>query len=306
MRLAWLTLALAACITFNGFAIAAEPIGKTRSLLLEVFINGYNQHLVVSVTERDGALLIPKPDLDEIGIRSAGAKADANGLIDVTQLSGLTAEINESAQTLILQARSGRLMPQLIDIRPPAAAFHHASSGTGLILDYDSVATKVNNSEGVTAGASYQATGFMPWGALTTTGFGTLGSGQNQLTRLDTALEIDDQDALRQWVIGDAISGGLNWSRAVRFAGLHVGTDYSLEPELVTQPLPQFFGQTTVPGTVDVFINAAKVLEAPIKPGPFEIRDLPVITGGGTAEIPVHSVLHDATPTHTGFDSLFI
>jgi len=58
----------------------------------------------------------------------------------------------------------------------------------------------------------------------------------------------------------------LSWSRPVRFAGVHVATDFSLEPDLVTQPLPRFFGQTTVPAGVDVFVNAAKVLEAPSTP----------------------------------------
>lgn len=285
MRLAGLALALFFILAGAETAYGAHPEGVTRNLLLEVWINSHDRRLIAEVAEQDGRLLIAPNELTEIGVRYNRREIGPAGLIDLSALPGLTATLDEANQILRIEAPNERLIPQIVDMQSPEAAFHRASAGTGLILDYDSVATAVNHGNALSAGLSLQATGFTPWGALTGTAFGTAGGGQNQFTRLDTTLEIDDQDSLRQWLFGDAVSGGLIWSRPVRFAGLHVGTDFSLEPNLVTQPLPQFFGQTTVPTNVDIFIDATKVLGTPVQPGPFEIRNLPVVTGGGTADV---------------------
>ncbi len=285
MRLAGIALALIFLLAGAETVHGAPLPGITRHLLLEVWINGQDRKLIAEVTDQDGRLLIAPNELTEIGIRHASRDVGTDGFIDLSNLPGTTATLDEANQILRIEAPNERLIPQTVDMQPPEAALHKASAGTGLILDYDSVATAMNRGNALSAGLSLQATGFTPWGALTGTAFGTTGGGQNQFIRLDTALEIDDQNSLRQWLIGDAVSGGLIWSRPVRFVGVHVGTDFSLEPNLVTQPLPQFFGQTTVPTNVDVFIDAAKVLETPVQPGPFEIRNLPVVTGGGTADV---------------------
>lgn len=284
-------LALVLTLPGRGPALAAEPTSQERHLLLEVWINGYNLHVVASVTEDGGVLLIPTHTLDEIGIRREAGAVRSAGLVDLTKFPGLTARIDERDQRLRLQASPGRLTLQAIDLRPAEAAFHPATAGTGLVIDYDGVVMGVGQGAPLSAGVDFRVAGFMPWGALTTTGFATAGAGRNRLTRRDTAIEIDDQRALRQWTFGDAISAGLSWSRSVRFAGLHLATDYSLEPELVTQPLPRFFGQTAVPASVDVFVDATKVLTTSVRPGPFEIRNLPVLTGGGTAQVVVRDQL---------------
>ncbi|OYV74741.1 MAG: hypothetical protein B7Z66_15445 [Chromatiales bacterium 21-64-14] len=285
MRLAGIALALIFILVGVETAYGAQLASATRHLLLEVWINGHDRKLVAEATEQNGKLLIAPSELTEIGIRYRAREVGADGLVDLSNLPRLTATLDEANQILRIETANVRLVPQIVDMQPPRAAFHRASAGTGLILDYDSVATAVDRGGASSTGLSLQTTGFTPWGTLTGTAFGTAGGGQNQFTRLDTTLEIDDQDSLRQWLVGDVVSGGLIWSRPVRFAGLHVGTDFSLEPNLVTQPLPQFFGQTTVPTSVDVFIDAAKVLETLVQPGPFAIRNLPVVTGGGTADV---------------------
>src|SRR5262249_14755006 len=90
-------------------------------------------------------------------------------------------------------------------------------------------------------------------------------------------------------------SGASRWSRPVRFAGLQLASDFDLLPDIVTMPLPSFFGEAAVPSTVDVFVNSAHVFETGVGAGPFEINHLPVVTGNGEANIVVTDALGNRT-----------
>jgi outer membrane usher protein len=59
----------------------------------------------------------------------------------------------------------------------------------------------------------------------------------------------------------------------------------------VTAPLPAFFGEAAVPTTVDVFSGGARLFEQDVPPGPFELRNLPVVTGAGSATVVTTDVL---------------
>ena len=58
----------------------------------------------------------------------------------------------------------------------------------------------------------------------------------------------------------------------------------------MTLPLPSYSGSAAVPSTVDVYINNIKALSQPVAAGPYQISNLPLLTGGGTARV----VMQDA------------
>lgn len=277
-------------MTIAGAAVAA-PVASERKLLLEIWVNDRTRHVVAHVVERGTELMIERKALLDAGIAVGREGNDSDGFVSGGQLPGLALSVSERDQRLLVSAAPERIAPRIIDLAPGKAPPNEATAGTGVALNYDAVATAPGGGKSITAGAALFATGFAPWGLVTSSGFGTAGGGVNRFTRLDTTLEIDELRALRQWSFGDTISGGLAWSRPVRFAGLHVGTDYSLQPELVTLPLPQFFGQAVVPSTADVFVGAAKIAETQVDPGPFTVRNLPIVTGGGTARVVVRDEL---------------
>ena len=274
---------------FASSAFAADE--PNRELLLEVWVNGHSNHAIVHVSERAGVLWIDRAALADAGIITFPGEGGPDGLVSLTELQGVEIKIDEVEQKLFLTSASGRTAPQVYDFRPLDGIENQATAGTGFALQYDGVVNTGDRRDPVTAGADLSATMFTPRGIVTATGFATTGRAGDQFVRLDSAIEVDQPDALRVWSAGDAISGGLDWSRPVRFAGLHIATDFSLQPELATLPLPQFFGSTTVPATVDVFVNAARVAETQVDPGPFEIRNLPVVTGSGEATFVTRDVL---------------
>jgi outer membrane usher protein len=68
-------------------------------------------------------------------------------------------------------------------------------------------------------------------------------------------------------------------------------SDFSLRPDLVTFPLPSVSGVAAVPSTVDVLVNGNRLLSQQVKAGPFQIPQLPVVTGAGTVSMAVTNAL---------------
>src|SRR5262249_36839264 len=77
------------------------------------------------------------------------------------------------------------------------------------------------------------------------------------------------------------------WGRSLRFSGVQYGTNFTLQPDLITYPLPAFPGTAIVPSTVDVLVNGARVGAQQVPPGPFTISNVPVVTGAGDVQFVV-------------------
>ena len=101
--------------------------------------------------------------------------------------------------------------------------------------------------------------------------------------RYDTSLMITDEENATTWTAGDVISDALSWSSSVRMGGISYGRDFSLRPDLVTWPLPEFSGEAAIPTSVDLFVNGYRAGSTRLQPGPFTLTNLPYINGAGDA-----------------------
>ncbi|MEI9994813.1 MAG: fimbria/pilus outer membrane usher protein [Rhizomicrobium sp.] len=268
-----------------ALALFLVPVAAkaTDKLLLEVWINGDTQHRTIAVTQQGNALLADAEDL-----RGAGLvlPPGTRGAVDLHALPGLAAKIDVPDQVLALTVQARDLDRNVYDLRPSLDRAAPASM-RGAVLRYDLTGEAGDLGRlgrTLSGGAGLSLDVFSGDMLFSSSGFANFASHANS-ARLDTTLEIDDPAAMTHLVFGDAIGGALSWSRAVRFAGVQYASDFSLRPDLVTQPLPAFFGEAAVPTTVEVFSDAAKVFEQDVPPGPFELHDLPIVTGGGTASI---------------------
>src|SRR5437016_11235973 len=291
------------CLLIAHAATSTAAAAVNAPLILEVWINDANTSVVASIVNREGAWWASRSDLIDAGIKVTAELPVDHGFVPLAKLNGITAEIDRAEQRLVITARTDCLAPRIIDLRPLSAGAEPASTTglvasyavTGIIGDFSDTA----DTSGVNAALA--ATFFAPLGTITTTMFSQTLDGASQSVRLDTTAEWDEPGLLRRWLVGDAISGGLSWSRAVRFGGLQLSTDFTLQPGLTTFPLPAFLGQTAVPGSVDVFVNSTRVFEGDVSPGPFEVRDLPVVTGGGQATVVVRDILGQETTQTVSF-----
>ena len=158
-------------------------------------------------------------------------------------------------------------------------------SGNGLTLNYDMVGTFAGGQNG--GSGSFDLRSFAPWGIvssdwLTYTGAASSIPGTNRGVRLDSAYTLADVNSLRRYSVGDFTNSSLSWARPVHMEGVQIRSDFSMRPDLVTFPLPTLAGSAAVPSTVDVLVNGNLVASNQVDPGPFEIPQLPVISGAGT------------------------
>ena len=87
----------------------------------------------------------------------------------------------------------------------------------------------------------------------------------------------------------------------MRLGGAQITHDFTMRPDLVTFPLPSMAGSVSVPSTVDVLVNGAQVLSRQVQPGPFDVPQLPVITGAGQVQLTVTNALGQQVTTTLPF-----
>jgi outer membrane usher protein len=163
----------------------------------------------------------------------------------------------------------------------------------GAYLNYNLQGTRAGDSI-LSYGAFLEGVAFNGWGSLVVSGVarGASGqSGQNELIRTDTYLQKDLPGSMETLALGDTIGSGGAWSRPVRFGGIRWARNFSLQPGYITFPMPSLSGSATLPSTVDVLVNNQLRQSQTINPGPFDLTNVPVVTGAGQINLVVRDML---------------
>jgi len=273
-----------------------------QQMLLDVQINGHSIGKVGEFTLRDGALMAQRSELRDLGLRATAAltprgsvslNTESDGLIALSTLRGVTWRVDQKTQTLYVTAADDRLLPAVLEVGERPIGHGATESGIGVMLNYDMVNTFAGGQN--RASGSLDVRTFSPWGVassgLLVYAGGSAGGSGRETVRLDSTYTFADTATLRRYSVGDFITGGLGWTRPVHLEGFQVRSDFSMRPDLVTFPLPSVSGSAAVPSTVDVLANGNFVLSHQIEPGPFEIPQLPVVTGAGTISMTVTNAL---------------
>jgi outer membrane usher protein len=282
-------------VPISGAPVPAATVSADQALQLEVHVNGYSTGKIGAFTLRNGALLAMPAELNELGFKvPAGIARGAGGLVALGDLAGVAFRLDMPKQAVFATASDSRLVPATLATGAPARPSIPVESGTGATLNYD-ISTTLTGGKPVTAGA-FDLRVFSPWGIASSTALGYVGGGPKGPgssfgVRLDSGYAFSDADTLRRYRLGDFITGGLTWTRPIRLGGAQVASNFSLRPDLVTFPLPTISGSAAVPSTVDVLVNGNRLLSRQVQAGPFQIPQLPVVTGAGTVSMTVTNAL---------------
>ncbi|MBR0667021.1 fimbrial biogenesis outer membrane usher protein [Roseomonas hellenica] len=274
--------------------MAPKPArAQDQPLLLEIVVNGRPIGRIGEFVLRDGALLARPEELRDLGFRVPEAvRPGPDGLIPLAALTAISWRLDQPTQALHATAPVEALLPALL-ATGAAAAGGPVQSGTGATLNYDVTGTSVDRANTVSGLLDLRV--FSPWGVLSSGMLATAGAdagrGTNATVRLDTTYTFSDPENLRQYRGGDVITGGLAWTRPVRMGGAQISSNFALRPDLVTFPLPSVGGSVAVPSTVDVLVNGTRLLSREVQPGPFQVPQLPVVTGAGTVAMTVTDAL---------------
>ncbi|WP_164847388.1 fimbria/pilus outer membrane usher protein [Sphingobium algorifonticola] len=275
---------LACALLVPGAARAQNEGAGLRALLLRV--NDVEAVEPVRVTVDGAAIWADADALRQAGVTvSAGRK----GPVDLATLPDTTAVIDDASQRLDIRQRRSNRLSLTRSVHAEAMALQPLSPARAAIaLSYDLTAVVGADDRPTLSG--YVETRMFAGGAQLAYGL-LLAPGRTGGTRpirLDSALVLTDPARLFRATVGDFIGTGLRWSRSVRVAGIQIGNDFALRPDLVTYPLPSIAGDVAVASTIDVIAQGGRsVAQAQVEPGDYLLSGIPVPTGHGTLGIVV-------------------
>ncbi|WP_336740931.1 fimbria/pilus outer membrane usher protein [Aureimonas altamirensis] len=296
------------CVAFAG-AVPTET--HARDLYLEVFVNGAGTGLVAAFREAaDNTLLGEAKELAGVGIATEGYSTDADGFVALSGLRGVSYRYDEESQSVHFEAVDEARAAFDLDASGGASAEASIPPAGdpifGALVNYSLLAGAGGGSpsdmfafEGVSGlfqPRVFGPLGIVSGGLVTQTNGGLYGT-----RRLDTTWSYTDPGTMRTYAAGDIITGGLSWTRPVRLGGVQMKRDFSLRPDLVTFPVPTISGSAAVPSTVDLFVDNARRFSGEVPAGPFQITNLPVVTGQGSARLVVRDVQGQEVVSESAF-----
>jgi outer membrane usher protein len=269
----------------SGMATAAP-------LIAELSLNGSPTGIVAAFDQDGPTLRVDPAQLRLIGLRTPPAAIDPiDGKVSLSKLNGVSYRLDGPTQTLDLTADVAALAPN--SLRSPTTEYIGADTASlGAVLNYGVYGvTGARTQTGVSAFA--EARVFGPKGVFSQS-FTVASAGGFQgagVRRLDTAYAVDDYDHARRLVVGDFVSSSLPWTPPVRGAGVSLSTDFTLRPDLVTQPIARLQGAATAPSTVELYVDGVRQLSTDTRPGAFSLDTVPTVDGQGQVSLVVTDVL---------------
>jgi outer membrane usher protein len=235
-------------------------------------------------------LAIPQSNWDELHLRlptgSPPRVIDGEQHVLLATAGPLRWHIDESTQTLELEAPASAFVGQRVEAGAGLPRVTQPSIWAPFI-NYDAEWQRRTHSPSA-ADVLWEAGAFSPLGDFSST---ALARTEGRNVRLDTRWQHDDPEHLARLKVGDAISQGGAWGRALRFGGVQWGTDFSLQPGFLSFPLPALRGEASLPSTLDVYVNNTQRLQSRLQAGPFDLSELPVVTGQGEIRTVVRDLL---------------
>jgi len=281
-----------------SLSAAASAANAGESLFLEVRINGHPTGKIGEFFLRHGQLRARAKELRELGLRVPNSRTSVlDGMIALSDIPGMSWHLDEADQVLLITADDQSLLPESITPFGATDSEHRffIQSGKGMTFNYDVVDSFSNHRNG--ASGSLNLVAFSPWGVASSGWLAYAGnpttnsSGTNRLVRLDTVYTLSNVNTLRRYSFGDFVNQGLSWTRPVHMAGIQVRSDFSMRPDLVTFPLPTVKGSTSVPTIVNVLADGNLVASSQVGTGPFQVSQLPVVSGAGTISMTLTNAL---------------
>jgi outer membrane usher protein len=274
-------------------------------LLLDVSVNGRALADVARVEFRpDGTVLLPVETWTAARLTplaQASALSDGTPAYAINAVAGATCSLDRQALRLHVTVPPAALAASTVasaaaPIPPPPRP------PPGVVLNYDLATSYAGGGSPVSSGAVVEATVFGAAGNFVASALVHAGQ-ERRIERLDTYWRYDMPGRMQSLVLGDTVGVGGAWSRPVRFAGIHLGRDFSMRPGFVTQPQLALAGEAALPSTVDVLVNNTKRMSEQVPPGPFELTDVPIVTGAGEINLVVRDLLGHETVVRQNYYS---
>ena len=109
--------------------------------------------------------------------------------------------------------------------------------------------------------------------------------------RLETNFVTEFPSSATRLRMGDGITRSNAWATTNRVTGIQIGTNFSNQQNFIYYPIPSIRGNSALQTPIDVFVNSSKIYSSTINQGPYEIQNIPVITGAGNIAVETTDLL---------------
>nr|WP_174505718.1 fimbria/pilus outer membrane usher protein [Acinetobacter sp. Marseille-Q1620] len=257
---------------------------KYTQLFLNVVINNNTGSDLLSVKQdSESQLYILAKDLRSIRIKLPDSTPD-DSLICLKDLTGISYNYDQNQQILKLDVALSQLDSYVVNLNGQDITNDKLLKSRPLnaaILNYNLYNTLTENQNSFSASAD----------AIFNSQIGTFSSGflynndhktsykHDSLVRLQSKWQYIDPIKIRLYTIGDFISNSPDWGNSVYLAGIQWSSAYTQRADIITSALPQFSGSAALPSSLDLFVNQQKIYSGLIPSGPFDLKQLPYISG---------------------------
>ena len=261
------------------------------------------------VLSRQGKTFLPVDLLTTANIKIPKATAiqlyqDEN-YIALDDLENLSYTINASTQSLNLTLKPAGFTLFRVDGGAKDASGNVSNDNmSALFMDYRLSA--YGNEHDLSYGVSLRPSFTFSKSALTTQFISRDLADDTDFVRLETQWVRDFQDLGLRLVAGDAVSTRARGSSSVgssyHFGGVQLGTNFSLNPNETTHPLPTIFGEAASQSTIELYINESLAFRGETRAGPFVLERPPLMNGNGNLQVVVRDLLGRETVIDTPFN----
>ncbi len=291
----WFGLALSVAVQIQAAEMTYE-LG-----FYEIRVNGQDAGVGQILHSDAAGYLVTAEDLDHWGlIQINAAPFSYNGAkyYPLNVLKGYKPTFDSAKQELALEFDPAAFKPTAFTTQAESNMLSAAESGSYFNYDLYGMSGSSPMLNQTQLNGQFEVGVFNGLGA----GFSSF-SGQNLYTnsndinvraryvRLDSNWIRDFPEDRFSLKFGDNTGRNGVWGRPVKFGGVQFGTNFATQPGFVTLPLPVFKGEAALPSTTDIYINGVNRSSQTVSPGPFQISNVPMITGAGEAKMVVRDMM---------------
>lgn len=266
----------------------SQPFDSSNSLAeallyLDLVINNRARNVTLEIKVKEGRWYARRDELFSLNI---SWPLPLQEWILLDELPKTTWQYTEEVQRLTLFTDPSFLPVQ--NLNQLRAESEPAARSTGAFINYSALSSF--------DGSTDSSTSIMHEANIFTSKFHFYSSGinffsttednqQKGYTRFETRLtyEMEKRRAVIQ--VGDVFNQGREHLPSYRVGGIRIARDFSLEPDRVNFPLPEFIGMAEVPSGLDLWINNQKTQLTEVDSGPFMFDLQNALSGYNSATV---------------------
>lgn len=287
-------------------ATSVTSVDMIYAVYPQVVVNGAGTNVLAKFMVQDEVLYTSSQTLAQLGVRVPSsnlakarwldnAQSPGQRLFALNSIKGLQFAYDAARQNLNLVAPLEWLNLSTTSLgKLTEKPYEVGKAGFATVLNYD-INVAQDNKRNRSLGLLTQWRFTTPWGYFSNTHLfnyskSTQGHSSNKLSRLDTYWRSAWPKQGITLTLGDTTTSQLGGGGS-RIGGIRIEKGYGLQPWRNTTPLASYLGKTTLPSTIDLYLNGVKQYSKQVPAGEYEISLPPSINGRGIAKVVATDVL---------------